>query len=295
MEPVQVLRPDLVLVDWGPMTLSISAWLQGRPHPLAAAQAARAALHALAQLSDFQNLLRRPVSRLPKLRRLPVVVARAVEAASAVGGDLTPLAAVAGAAADEVADQALAQGADRVVVNNGGDIALRIPDRTRVGLKQPSPPDQPCNPLLAVLELPAASHIGGVASSGWQGRSLSPGVAELVTCWASSAALADAAATWVAGAARVDSPAVHQVPARQVDPASDLGEMLVTRQVDPLSLEHRLIALEGAMARARELHGRGLLAGCLIKVQDETAVLDPAGYLRWAGEEAEEETLVELV
>ena len=43
--------------------------------------------------------------------------------------------------------------------------------------------------------------MGGVASSGWDGRSLSPGVADLVTVWADNASLADAAATslFVAG------------------------------------------------------------------------------------------------
>ncbi len=281
MGPVQVLAPHLVLVDWGPMTMTISAWAGGRPRPVMAAQAARRALTCLADLADFQGYLRRKAVDLPQDRTLPVVVARAVEAARLAPAELSPMAAVAGAAADEVADCAVALGADKVIVNNGGDIALRLSGgrRVLVGVKPPDPPEGGKSPLLGRLRVRGGAGIGGVASSGWAGRSLSPGVADLVTVWAAQAAPADAAATLIAGRVDVESSAVRRAPARELDPVSDLGDRPVTAEVGRLTPQERAAALAAGQAAALELYGAGHILGCLIHLQGELAVLDPGSAL----------------
>ncbi len=278
MEPVQVIRPELVLVDWGPMTLSISAWAGGKPRPVIAAQAAREALRSLAVLSDFQGYMRRRVGELPEERPLPVVVARAAEACRKVDPALTPLAAVAGAAADQVADAALALGADKVVVNNGGDLAVRLGPGQElvVGLKPTKDDDQEPASLLGRLRLDQSSCVGGVASSGWRGRSLSSGVADLATAWARSAALADAAATALGNATQVASTAVNQRIANDLDPDCGLGSQAMTTGVGELSAEERGQALAGARRVARGLRSAGLLQGCLIVVQGDALLLDAA-------------------
>ncbi len=278
MGPVRVLSPELVLVDWGPMTLTISAWRRSRPLPYAAAQAARVALAVLAAMAEYRGFLQRPAGGLPRVPGLPRPVALALAAARRAGGGLTPLAAVAGAGAETVAQAAARLGADQVVVNNGGDIALVLSGPLRVGIAEPGEAGRRPPPL-ARLNLAPGHGVGGVASSGWRGRSLSPGVADLVTCWSPDAALADACATLVAGAARCASPAVTTMPANRVDPASDLGRMPVTSAVGRLSPKERARALAGAMTAAEDLRSRGLLAGCLIRVQGETAVLDRGGLL----------------
>ncbi|MCF8031509.1 MAG: hypothetical protein K9K66_02065 [Desulfarculaceae bacterium] len=282
MEPVQVIRPDLVLVDWGPMTLSISVWADGRPRPVMAAQAARAALRCLAVLADFQGYMRRRVRQLPAGRPLPSVVARAAEACRAVDKNLTPLAAVAGAVADQVADAALALGADKVVVNNGGDVAIRLaPGQSLgVGLRPGAAQDEEPAPLLGRLHLEASDGVGGVASSGWHGRSLSSGVADLATAWSSSAALADAAATALGNAAQA-SGAANTVPARKLDPASGLGSQAITDSVNRLGPAQRATALNSARLSARALHDRQLISGCVVMVQGDTLLLDRGRCLEW--------------
>lgn len=280
--PVRVLRPDLVLVDWGPMTLTISAWRGGRARPVMAASAARQALSALAELADYQGYLKREAARLPPGRPLPLVVERARRAAALIAPEeLTPLAAVAGAVADQVAEAARSLGADKVIVNNGGDIALRLGRRAKavVGIRPPAPPGVETPPLLARLALRAGDGIGGVASSGWSGRSFSPGVADLVSVWANEAAPADAAATFIAGRVDLDSPAIRRAPANTQDPGSDLGERLVVTGVGPLDPAERAQALAAGQACAAELFRAGHIRGCLILVQGELAVLDPAGGL----------------
>lgn len=254
MEPVRVIRPDLVVVDWGPMTMSIRAWADGRPRPVMAAKAGARALALLAELADFRNYLKLPALDLPKRGRVPAVAARAVAACRAVarvgGVALTPLAAVAGAVADEVAEAAWGLGADRVVVNNGGDLALRLAPRRRldVGL-----PRWPGGPLGHRLRVNGGDGVGGVAASGWGGRSFSPGVAEQAVAWGASGALADAAATVLAGACRVDSPRVRQTPAREIDPHTDVPEMMVTTHVGELDEGDARAALAGGEAMALRL------------------------------------------
>ena len=278
-DPIRVISPSLVLVDWGPMTLSVSAWLEGEPRPVMAALGAREALGCLAELSDFHKYLKQKVEGLKIKPSLPRVVARCVEACQAVSGDLTGLAAVAGAAADQVLAALLEQGADQAIVNNGGDIALRAAQGNplRVGLRPHGvvsgrPPE-----LDAVLKVSRRSGIGGVASSGWQGRSHSPGVADLVTPWARSAALADAAATWIAGRCLVEAPGIERTPARELDPDSDLGDMPVTRSVPPLSREDKQTALAGGLAAAQKLVRAGSILGCRIDVQGSIGLIDRMG------------------
>jgi ApbE superfamily uncharacterized protein (UPF0280 family) len=283
---VQVLRPDLVLVDWGPMTLTISAWAGGQARPVAAAQTARQALRLLAVLADFQNYLKRPISELPPDRPAPSVVKRARDAAQAVGRGLTPLAAVAGAVADELSEVALELGADKVIVNNGGDIALRLtPGQTaQMGLRAFPAKDHateqgPEAPLLGRLNISDGDGIGGVATSGWGGRSFSLGLADAVSVWAASAALADAAATALGNAVTAEIDGVTRQPASEIDPASDLGDVLVTTEVPELSPEERAAALAAGREEALRLRQEGNLIGCLIALQGDYALLDNSKLL----------------
>ena len=81
-----------------------------------------------------------PTSDIPQNRPRPDVVERACCSARAVSGNLTSLAAVAGSVADQVADAAFELGADKVIVNNGGDTAIRLGGQAiaTVGVKQSS-------------------------------------------------------------------------------------------------------------------------------------------------------------
>ena len=138
------------------MTLTISVRDKGRARPVIAARAAYCATNSLQILADFQGFLKRPVGHLPNDRPLPQVVDRAFTAARRISEKLTSLAAVAGAVADQVADTAANIGADRVIVNNGGDIALQLgPVETAVvGLR-------PANSAKLIGQLFIRAHLVG--------------------------------------------------------------------------------------------------------------------------------------
>ena len=274
--PIRVLNEETVLVDWGPTTLTVSAWDGGLSRPVIAVRAASAALDCLSVLSDFQEFLKRRSGNLPTGRPLPEVVRRAFSAALSVSLELTPLSAVAGAVSDEIADRAESLGADRVIVNNGGDIAIRL-DRNEqavVGIRSDF-----SGKSIGRLVVKAGAGIGGVATSGWRGRSLSSGIADTVTVWARNAALADAAATFIAGGCIDEGLDVKMIRAREIDPSSDLGDTLVTADAPPLSPGVRTRVLKRGAALVDQYIKEGIVRGCLIEVQGDIAAIDPDGFL----------------
>jgi len=186
---------------------------------------------------------------------------------------ITPMAAVAGAVADDVlAAMRAAAPLTRAYVNNGGDIALYLApgESFRAGLVDR--PDQPR--LFAKAIIKAGDGVGGIATSGWRGRSFSLGIADAVTVLAASAASADAAATMIANAADLPGhEAVTRLPATQLDPASDLGPRLVTRGEGRLTTQEITAALEAGARQARRLIAAGLIKSAALHVQGQSCVV----------------------
>ncbi len=177
---------------------------------------------------------------------------------------ITPMAAVAGSVADEMkaAMLAAAPALSTLYVNNGGDIAVHAAagESLRIGLV----PDLAKAAPEGVATITAESGVGGVATSGWRGRSFSLGAADAVTVLARTAAEADAAATIIANAVNLDTPAIRRAPARSLDPDSDLGDLAVTTDVGVLSASEIAAALAAGLARAHDFERQGLVRGAAL-------------------------------
>lgn len=190
------------------------------------------------------------------------------------GTFVTPMAAVAGSVADHML-LSLCKGRqlDRAYVNNGGDIALFLAPGAvwRIGICT-----DVCNATIgASLSIHSSDGIGGIATSGWSGRSFSLGIADAVTVLAGSAAAADVAATLIANAVDVpSSDKVTRVPARMLSPDSDLGDHAVTTAVDKLDPDERHQALEAGVECARSMKQAGLIRGAFLALQGDTRVVD---------------------
>ena len=191
-------------------------------------------------------------------------------------GFITPMAAVAGAVAEELIGCYATDGIARAWVNNGGDIALHLaPGRSvRVGLVADLARFDPARgaPTLdAGFEVHADTPVRGIATSGWRGRSFSFGIADSVTVLARSASMADAAATVIANAVNVDDPRIARRPANALKDDTDLGDRAVT--VDVPRLEPALIdrALHAGRQRAEALRRAGLIDSALLVCQHRVA------------------------
>ncbi len=209
-------------------------------------------------IARFGDILETLVKELPRLRQ-PVsdaypafrgLVARRM--ADAVwphrGLYITPMAAVAGSVADEMlAAMVAGRRLDKVYVNNGGDIAFHLApgQELKAGIF--------VGRLDGDVRLTHDNPIRGIATSGWGGRSFSLGIADSVTVMAHSAAEADAAATVIANAVNVDHWAIERRPARELNPDTDLGDLLVTTGVGRLPAEIVNEALERGADEARRL------------------------------------------
>lgn len=180
---------------------------------------------------------------------------------------ITPMAAVAGAVAEEVIAAYERPGVSRAWVNNGGDIALHLAPgaSVRVGLVADEAQALHAAQQRGGLGLDGnftvahALPVRGIATSGWRGRSFSLGIADSVTVLAATAAQADAAATVIANAVNADDARIKRQPACALKDDTDLGDLLVTVDVPPLETAIVQAALAAGLARARELQAGGLI------------------------------------
>ncbi len=221
----------------------------------------------------FRGLLQELVHELPELRlaadrdRLfhgPVARRMQQAVIPMLATFVTPMAAVAGAVADEILAAMDDQGGiEKIIVNNGGDVAFYLT------------PGQSIEAAIGAdrvgkIVVTERHHSRGVATSGWQGRSHSLGIADAVTVVATNAAGADAAATLIANAVDLPGhPAITRIPARHMAPDSDLGDRLVTEYVGPLSERDVCDALDGGEQFASALIDRNVIAGALLMLQGQ--------------------------
>ncbi|MCG6904952.1 MAG: UPF0280 family protein [Rhodobacter sp.] len=219
-------------------------------------------------VARFETVLQELVDQLSELRRsciglspdLGPVARRMVSAVAPFEDFITPMAAVAGAVADEMI--AVICGDDRVTkayVNNGGDVAFHL---------------SPGESLAAAIPGIGSARIGsddrarGIATSGWRGRSHSLGIADSVTVLARNAAMADAAATLIANAVDLPAyPGIVRHPAHDLDPDSDLGARQVTTDVPVLAAAEKAQALERGLQVAGKFRNRDLIEGAWLHLQ----------------------------
>lgn len=225
----------------------------------------------------FEGLLAELAAELPALRNpkpqpLQGAIAREMARATAPFRPtfITPMAAVAGAVADEVLSAMTnATRLTRAYVNNGGDIALYL---------------SPGQSLTAAIAAPLRSEdcvtlnhsdpARGIATSGWRGRSFSLGIADSVTVVARTAAMADAAATMIANAVNLSGhPNIATRPAVDIQADNDLGDLPVTTGVGPLAGSEIATALAAGADAAQSYWMRGLIAGAALFLQSQSRTL----------------------
>jgi len=260
------LAGERLFLQHGPINLIVRA--EGE------AQAVDYAYHELC--TEFPTWLSELAAQLPRLRmaeskRLAIpegaVARRMVTAVRATHAEfVTPMAAVAGAVADHaIALLARHAGVTRAWVNNGGDIALHLTPSTYVDIAVV--PSLQHAGAAASLRIAESTSVRGIATSGWQGRSQSLGIADAVTVLAASAALADAAATLIANAVNAQHPHIVRAPANTLDEDSDLGTREVTVEVGVLDQDTIHRALKSGQTVAQDLCARGIINSAALLLQ----------------------------
>ena len=298
-QPVRM--PSGAMANWldhrlhlqhGPIDLIITA--EGDKAEVAAAYAcaADAFCGLLDRLVDELTMLRLPADS-NTINRLKGPVAKRMAAAISPhllrhdkADFITPMIAVAGSVADEIL-LAMGNQLDRASVNNGGDIALYLGKDAFFDIGIADDRDTYLSdfamaasgssgghmPLHGRIRLHDHDRIGGVATSGWRGRSLSLGIADSVTVLAQNAAAADVAASLIANAITISSPAITRQPAVSLVPDSDLKDRLVTVDVGPLSTDEIDHALAAGASLARQMFDDGQIMAAYARLGGRSFVV----------------------
>jgi ApbE superfamily uncharacterized protein (UPF0280 family) len=238
---------DRLHLQHGPIDLIIGA--DGARHSAFDAAEAR-----------FGTILQELVDELPDLRRQISAVSpipnsetgKRMHAATMPHAKtfVTAMAAVAGSVADTIITAIKQTNVTRAYVNNGGDIAVHLTDGAKFTLAMVDHQNQ----SLGRVALTAHDGVGGIATSGRHGRSLSLGIADSVTVLARTAATADVAATLIANAVDLpDHQGITRRPAEQIQDDSDLAQRLVVTDVAPLTVNEVGIALDAGHTIADEM------------------------------------------
>lgn len=258
---IRVKGPGWVALDYGPTQMNIQVSGDDADSSVAE-EAALYAIQVVKELAAFKSVAFRPHRKIKEVSSLPEVLQRMILAVQAAGdADLTPMAAVAGAVADMTADWLVERGIPKIIVNNGGDIAIRLSGELTVTVGIAPAIDLPATHTFKVC---AADNIGGVTTSGLGGRSFTKGIATATTILGRTAAIADACASSVGNATNADHPAIRRVLAETVDPLTDLVGHWVVKEVGELPPEVVVEALHSGWRRAKELYSQGLIQGAAI-------------------------------
>lgn len=256
MPQVRVLSDGRLHLNHGPIDLILQAWGAGRQ--TAFKQATARFVTVLSELASELALLRLPATITPPTGKIAQEMVKAVTPHTEIF--VTPMAAVAGAVADEVC-RAMCAGLiiDKAYVNNGGDIAFHLAAGHYLDCALHADHDA------GRVRVTADHPVRGVATSGWQGRSHSLGIADAVTVTAHTAAAADVAATLIANAVNLpDHPAITRQPASDLNPESDLGERRVTTAVGPLTDADVADALTAGQTLANAMIASGKITAAVL-------------------------------
>ncbi len=270
---VEVLENGTVLVEYGPMRMWIHVSENGRPLAHLAKEGAYQAIEVLGDLARFQTIIKTRAETLEIKRDYPEIVKRMINATKMMEEpDLTPLSAVAGTASEVVADFISERGGTKIIVENGGDIAIRLKEgeRARVGVKTEVDSKKPSY----FISVDSNAGIGGIATSGLGGRSFTKGIASGVTILSEKASIADATATVVGNFTNVEDSNIERALAETIYPDTDIRGEWVTLKVGRLSQGKIEEALKRGLTRAEKICQKGLIKGALIAVQGKVVWTD---------------------
>lgn len=276
-ETVEVLPNGTVLFNCGPMRMIIQVSERGKALVELAKEGAKKAREVLEELALFLPVIKKKTRELNAEGEYPEVVRRMIEATRMMEEpDLTPMAAVAGAASDAVADFMILRGGTKIIIDNGGDIALRLREGAvaKVGIKTDIHARHPSY----VISIHEAMGVGGVATSGLGGRSFTKGIASAATVLAGTASFSDAAATVIGNFTNVEDPRIKRSLAEHIYPDTDIVGEWVTVDVGELSQEKIEEALKHGLSKADSICRKGLIKGAFVAVQGKvvwTRAMEP--------------------
>ncbi len=182
------------------------------------------------------------------------------------------MAAVAGSFSEFALERAMAYGAERVIINNGGDIALSDNIGQPIVVAVPISLAAPKGPHMQIEILPDEG-IAGICSSGLGGRSFTKGIASVAVILADKASTADICATYIANQTNAESAEIVRAKAEEIDSQTDIRGHVVTLKVGNIDRKTKMMALLNGYNAMEALFKKKIIRGGIIVVADEIMML----------------------
>jgi len=181
---------------------------------------------------------------------------------------ITPMASVAGSISELLLLKVLEEfEVKKMYINNGGDISLYITKDEKFNFSVGGETS-------FVVEYADTDGLGGIATSGWKGRSFSMGIADSVTVIAEKASIADAAATIICNHIDLkNSKKIKKTIANNLYEDTDLNNKLITVSVENLTETEIRQAISMGKIISEYYISKKFIKAVIINLQDNILIL----------------------
>lgn len=265
---IEILENQKVFVNNGPIQMVLDISIGDKKTPELGLEVSTYIISEFNKLTQYIPYIKTNKS-LKISNKMNSIILENMMSAVEKSGDksLTPLAAVAGSFSDFALEKALELGATRVIVNNGGDIALK--DITGAPIKV----GIPLNNIELVLDITSESNIQGICTSGLGGRSFTKGIATAAVSLGETASIADACATYIGNETNIESEGIVRCYAEEIDSETDIPGHLVTLKVGDIGERNVYKALLNGLKKAEKLCDNHIIKGAVLCVKDKIVMV----------------------
>lgn len=263
---IEALKDGRIFIDHGPIQMVLDIKINEKIGKEIAFQTAKYVVEEFEKTLKYMPKLKKMRYFKETKKEYPEVLNQMIQAVERSGYEaLNTLGAVAGSFSDIALKKALELGGTRVIINNGGDIALKdIEGRPfKVGIPYESNGEK--KQLLLNIE---DQNIHGICTSGMGGRSFTKGIATAAIVCASDAATADACATYIGNKTNVEDSNILRSLAEEIDEGTDIKGQLVTLKVGRIGEKKKYKALLNGLNVAESLYNKDIIKGAIIIIGD---------------------------
>lgn len=270
---IEMLQDNRVFVNHGPIQMVIDVSIEGKRVPEIGFKVGEYILDQFDKLVHYIPDLKKMRAYRNINNEFPKVLNKMIAAVEKCGyEELNTLGAVAGSFSDVALEKAIELGGTRVIINNGGDIALK--DLKGKPIKVGIPYTKSNEKRQLVLTITEEQGIHGICTSGIGGRSFTKGIATAAVALACNAATADACATYIGNMTNVEDENIIRCLAEEIDSGTDIKGQLITLKVGKIRQEKKYKALLNGLKIAEDLYNNEIIKAAILCI-DETIVKCP--------------------
>lgn len=269
---IQEMTDQRLFINHGPIQMTLDIMCDGVKQPPMAKAVAQDVINQFDRLLDFMPEIKASKHYDDIPDKYPIILKKMIGAVKALGDEtFTPLAAVAGSFSEYALERSLKYGAERVIINNGGDIAFKDISGKPIVVGIPLEEDTLNGQI--VMSITKDMDIEGICTSGFGGRSFTKGIATKAVAFAKKASIADICATYLGNKTDVDDPQIIRTFAEKIDSGTDIVGQLVTLKIGKLSKESHLKALLNGFNAAEELVNQSIIKGGAIVLGKDVMII----------------------